>query len=76
MNYYFQLSVYAEDGSIAISHGGHEMGQGINTKVVQTVAKTLGVPLELVHQKPANTFVSPNSIVSGGSATTDLICSV
>lgn len=52
------------------------MGQGINTKVVQTVGKILGVPLDIIHQKPANSFSSPNSIVSGGSFTTDFVCGV
>ena len=67
------------DGSIAVSHGGIEMGQGINTKVAQTVAKELkdyGVTVDMIKVKAANTLVSPNNSVTGGSTTSELTCNV
>ena len=73
--FYFQLSIFARDATIAISCGAIEMGQGINTKVVQTVAKELNVPMEIISMKPTNTFVSPQNSQSWGSWTTDCMCS-
>ena len=52
------------------------MGQGINTKVAQTVAKCLDVPMEIIVVKPADALVSPNNIVTGGSTTSEIICNV
>ena len=34
------------DGSIHLSHGGTEMGQGLHIKVAQVVAEAFGVPLD------------------------------
>lgn len=70
--YGLQVSIYAHDGTVAITHGGIEMGQGINTKVAQVAAYTLGVPLAQVVVKASETTVAANSIVTGGSFGSDL----
>ncbi|KAL6263815.1 hypothetical protein P5V15_003898 [Pogonomyrmex californicus] len=61
------VSVCARDGTVCVTHGGIECGQGINTKVAQVVAHTLGIDLELVAVKPSNNIITPNNIVTGGS---------
>ena len=82
MPYYCHISIYMSqygDGSISVSHGGIEMGQGINTKVAQTVAgelKDYGVTVDMIKVKAANTLVSPNNCVTGGSTTSELTCNV
>jgi len=68
------VSIYFVDGTVAIAHGGVEIGQGINTKVAQVAAKTLGIPIELVKVKPSNTLTNPNGQATGGSITSELNC--
>ncbi|XP_047998050.1 indole-3-acetaldehyde oxidase-like [Leguminivora glycinivorella] len=61
------VSVLHSDGSVVITHGGIEMGQGINTKVAQVAAYMLGVALEKVSIKSSTSFTSPNSMTTGAS---------
>ncbi|KAJ2951445.1 hypothetical protein O0L34_g13598 [Tuta absoluta] len=61
------ISVYHGDGSVMITHGGIEMGQGLNTKVAQVCAYALGIPLEKISVKPSTSFFSPNNAPTGAS---------
>ena len=74
--YHVNISVYQGDGSVAVTHGGIEMGQGINTKVAQVVAKELGVELDMVRVKPSNNFANVNGSVTGGGMGSECNCSV
>lgn len=71
-----QVSIYAKDGTVAISHGGIEIGQGINTKAAQVAAFTLGIPLEKIAIKPTTSMTSPNAAMTGGSMTSEVVCYV
>ncbi|KAK4325143.1 hypothetical protein Pmani_004297 [Petrolisthes manimaculis] len=70
--YRVQVTIYQHDGTVAISHGGVEMGQGINTKVAQVAAYVLGVPLNQVKIKATETMIGANSYVTGAFLGSDL----
>ena len=77
LGYYNALvSVRHSDGSVAVSHGGIEMGQGLSTKVAQVCAHELGIPLEKVSVKSTNNLVNPNALWTGASVTSELCCRV
>jgi xanthine dehydrogenase large subunit len=60
------------DGSILVNHGGTEMGQGVNTKVMQVVAHELGVDLNRVRITATNTSKVANTSATAASTGADL----
>jgi xanthine dehydrogenase large subunit len=65
------VHVYS-DGSILVNHGGTEMGQGLNTKVAQMVAHTLGVKPERVRVTATDTAKVANTSATAASTGSDL----
>jgi xanthine dehydrogenase large subunit len=60
------------DGSILVNHGGTEMGQGVNTKVMQVVAHELGVAMSRVRITATNTSKVANTSATAASTGADL----
>jgi xanthine dehydrogenase large subunit len=60
------------DGSVLVSHGGTEMGQGLNTKVAQVVAHELGIGLAHVRSTAADTSKVANTSATAASTGSDL----
>ncbi len=65
------VHVYS-DGSVLVSHGGTEMGQGLHTKVRQIVAAEFGLPVEAVRIGATDTSQVPNTSATAASSGTDL----
>ncbi|KRE56365.1 xanthine dehydrogenase molybdopterin binding subunit [Phycicoccus sp. Soil748] len=61
-----------KDGSVLITHGGTEMGQGLHTKMLQVAATALGVPLSMVRLAPTRTDKVPNTSATAASSGADL----
>ncbi|MBF9222191.1 xanthine dehydrogenase molybdopterin binding subunit [Hymenobacter ruricola] len=60
------------DGSVGISTGAVEMGQGVNTKIAQVAARTLGISINRIKIETTNTTRVANTSPSAASATADL----
>jgi xanthine dehydrogenase/oxidase len=60
------------DGSVLISHGGVEMGQGLYIKTLQVAASTLKIPLERIHVQETATDKVANTSPTAASAGSDL----
>ena len=60
------------DGSIHLSHGGTEMGQGLFLKVAQVVAEEFQVDLDTIQVSSTRTDKVPNTSPTAASSGTDL----
>jgi xanthine dehydrogenase large subunit len=60
------------DGSVAVSTGAVEMGQGVNTKIAQVAAEMFGLPIESVRLHTTNTLRIANTSPTAASAAADL----
>lgn len=60
------------DGSVLLSHGGIEMGQGLYTKMIQVASRTLEIPVELIHTIETGTDKVPNTSPTAASSGSDI----
>ncbi|KAK2857221.1 hypothetical protein Q5P01_005956 [Channa striata] len=60
------------DGSVLLTHGGTEMGQGLHTKMVQVASRVLGIPHSKIHISETSTNTVPNTSPTAASASSDL----
>ena len=65
------INVYL-DGSVQVSTGATEMGQGVNTKIQQLVADELGLPLGRVIVMITSTEKNNNTSATAASSAADL----
>ena len=65
------IHVYT-DGSVALNHGGTEMGQGLFIKVAQVVAEVFSIDLEHIRVSATSTGKVPNTSPTAASSGSDL----
>ena len=65
------VNIY-QDGSVIVSTGATEMGQGVYTRIRQVVADELGVVIDAVISSPTSTDKNNNTSPTAASSGTDL----
>ncbi|XP_065783775.1 aldehyde oxidase 2 isoform X2 [Muntiacus reevesi] len=59
------------DGSVLVTHGGNELGQGIHTKMLQVASRELKIPMSYLHICETSTATVPNTIATAASIGAD-----
>ena len=72
MNHARALIHIYQDGSVGVSTGAVEMGQGVNTKMLQVAQNILGISANKVKLETTNTTRVANTSPSAASSTADL----
>ncbi|XP_037655851.1 aldehyde oxidase 2-like [Choloepus didactylus] len=60
------------DGSVLVTHGGNELGQGIHTKMLQVASRELQIPMSYMHICETSTATVPNTIATAASIGSDV----
>jgi len=66
------LVLIYSDGSVQVNHGGTEMGQGLQTKILGIAEKELGIPAWRIRTMQTRTDKIPNTSATAASSGTDL----
>lgn len=66
------LVLVYRDGSVLLTHGGVEMGQGLHTKMIQVASRALNIPTSKIHISETSTNTVPNTSATAASASSDL----
>ena len=56
------------DGTVLVTHGGTEMGQGLHAKVCQVAAQAFGIPVEQVFVNDTST----DKVATAASLSTEI----
>uniref|UniRef100_A0A672VB00 Xanthine dehydrogenase/oxidase n=1 Tax=Strigops habroptila TaxID=2489341 RepID=A0A672VB00_STRHB len=60
------------DGSVLLTHGGTEMGQGLHTKMIQVASRSLGIPTSKIYISETSTNTVPNTSPTAASVSADI----
>lgn len=66
------LVIIHRDGTLQVSTGATEMGQGVNARIAELVARELGIERPLVRMMPTTTDKNANTSPTAASSGTDL----